>query len=83
MLKGIDISNWQKGLDIASTGARSLFSSQKEIDQMWEECKARVSTEHVKSYFDEMYAENQFLNDARKNAYGGEIGREMGKGFCI
>ena len=67
--------------DIASTGARSLFSSQKEIDQMWEECKARVSTEHVKSYFDEMYAENQFLNDARKNAYGGEIGREMGKGL--
>ncbi len=67
--------------DIALTGAKSLFASKDEVNQMWEECKARVSTEHVKSYFDDLYSENVFLSDVKNNAFGGDTGREIGKGL--
>ena len=67
--------------DIALTGAKSLFASKDEVNKMWEECKARVSTEHVKSYFDDLYSENEFLSDVKNNALGGQVGREIGKGL--
>lgn len=67
--------------DIVLTGAKSLFASKDEVNQMWEECKARVSTEHVKSYFDDLYSENVFLSDVKNNAFGGDTGREIGKGL--
>ena len=43
MLKGIDISNWQKGLDIASTGAEFVI------------CKATQGTTFVDPSCDRHY----------------------------
>ena len=68
-------------LDIGQTAFKSLYTKKDQLDELWAGTRARVSEEHVKSLFDSIYSDNEHLRNLKYNAYGGESGREIGKGL--
>lgn len=74
-------------LDIAATGILSVFTlgydlitGENATERMWEETKARVSVKEVESVFNTFYSETRVGQALKKNAYGFETVRSIGKG---